>query len=384
MQFSQIIGHANLKSHLLDVVKSEKIPHAQLFIGPEGNGALAMVIAFAQLINCEKPTETDSCGICGACQKAKKMIHPDIHFTFPVIGKKEGKPPLSDDWIAEFRKSVLENPYLNEYDWLQKIKAENKQGNITSLEAKNILRKLSFKNYEGKYRVSIIWKPEALKKEGNILLKLIEEPPANTIIILVAENQEDILPTILSRTQITKINRIEDKDISAALINQYQVEAEKAQRIAFLADGNFREALLLVENEDDPFDQDLKDWLTFTLNNNASELVSFMEKKAGKGREHIKQFLEYYLHFLRECMILKFSNQLNAKFTHSEKQLAERMSRFLNEEKLYLLVPLIEKCHYAIERNCNPKITLLNLSIQMEKILRGKPISTESWVERIG
>lgn len=379
MQFNQIIGQQNLKKHLFQVVQSGKIPHAHLFLGSEGTGALALAVAFAQLLNCESPTDIDSCGTCGSCVKAKKLIHPDIHFTFPVIVKKEGKVPLSDDWIAEFRKAFLEQPYLTEYEWLQQIKAENKQGNITALEAKNILRKLSFKNYEGKYRIVIIWKPEALRKEGNILLKLIEEPPANTIIILVAENQEAILPTILSRTQITKVNRIQDDEIATALINIHHVDAEKANRIAFLADGNYREAQILLLNEDDPFDQDLKDWLTFALNNNAAGLVSFVDKKAGKGREHLKQFLEYYLHFLRECLIFKFTDLVNPKFTSNEKQLAERIIRFLNEEKLYALIPLIEECHYAIERNGNAKITLLNLSIKMEKIIRGKAQAKAFW-----
>ena len=227
VQFEKIIGQKGTKEQLIQMVQHNRLSHALLFLGKEGSGALSLALAFAQYIACEQvngkikktnpeaslfgeatpeiaePLDMhDSCGVCSACTKANQLVHPDIHFSYPVIPRKSGDKPVSTDYINEWREFVSINPYGNVYDWLQFIGAENKQGNITSEECNDITRKISLKSFESEYKVLIIWMPEYLTKNGNKLLKLIEEPPPNTLFLLVAENEDLILPTILSRTQV--------------------------------------------------------------------------------------------------------------------------------------------------------------------------------------
>src|SRR5450432_418010 len=224
MPFKNVIAQNLVKQHLIELVKHNRLSHALLFLGPEGSGALPVALAFAQYVVCEKvnglqqsspaaslfvddfrPSTidhrpwSDACGICPACIKAQQFIHPDIHFSYPVIPKKPGDKPVSTDYIAEWREFISQYPYGNAFDWLQFIGAENKQGNITANECNDIIKKLSLKSFESGYKILIMWMPEYLGKEGNKLLKLVEEPPPDTLFILVAENESQILPTILSR-----------------------------------------------------------------------------------------------------------------------------------------------------------------------------------------
>ena len=257
MQFSSVIGQKATREQLIQMVQQNRLGHALLFLGNEGTGALSLALAFAQYINCEKVTgknqatsggpslfgdpepvainavlyPTDSCGTCPSCQKASQLIHPDIHFSFPVITKKSGEKPISADYIKEWREFIKLYPYGNSFDWLQFINAENKQGNITAEECNDIIRKLSLKSYEGGYKILIIWMPEFLTKNGNKLLKLIEEPPPDTLFMLVAENEQLILPTIVSRTQLVKIPRLSSMEIEAALELRAGVSIQKAEQI---------------------------------------------------------------------------------------------------------------------------------------------------------
>ena len=270
MQFQSITGQKETKEQLVQMVQHNRLSHALLFLGKEGTGALQLALAFAQYIVCKpKPPETDlfaapepesqkskvkindSCGICPACKKANELIHPDIHFSYPVITKKPGEKPISTDFIKEWREFIVTNPYGNVYDWLQFIGAENKQGNITAHECNDIIRKLNLKSFESEYKILIMWLPEFLGKEGNKLLKLIEEPPPNTLFILIAENEDLILPTILSRTQLVKIPLLTNMEVEVALELNAGVKIEKAQQIAALAEGNYREALQLLQHADD-------------------------------------------------------------------------------------------------------------------------------------
>ena len=244
MQFSKIINQQEVKQQLVELIQHNRLSHALLFLGKEGSGALSLALAFAQYLICEKvnrkititnsnrftyleknqqlqtstpQTQTDCCGICPSCTKANQLVHPDIHFSYPVVTKKPGTPPLSTDYITEWREFINNYPYGNVYDWLQFIGAENKQGNITANECNDIIRKLSLKSFESEYKILIMWMPEYLGTEGNKLLKLIEEPPPNTLFILVAENESLILPTIVSRCQLIKIPMLETNDIEECI-----------------------------------------------------------------------------------------------------------------------------------------------------------------------
>ncbi|HHS96139.1 MAG TPA: hypothetical protein ENJ45_06070, partial [Phaeodactylibacter sp.] len=217
MLFDQVIGHRTLKAQLCRMAQNAQIPHAQIFFGPEGCGKLALALAFAQYVLCKNKSEADACGQCSACIKAEKLIHPDIHFSFPTVGTKM----TSNHYLPQWRDALSQNPYLHANQWLQFIGAENKQGNINVDECNNIIKKLSLKTFEADYKIMIIWLPEYLGKEGNRLLKLIEEPPEKTLFILVAENQERILPTILSRCQLLKVYALSDDEIKSALQQKY-------------------------------------------------------------------------------------------------------------------------------------------------------------------
>ena len=230
MQFSEIIGQPEIKQQLAELVGHNRLSHALLFLGKEGSGALPLAVAFAQYLTCEKVTlkkttpslfgedplaapiaiRTDSCGQCSSCTKAKQLVHPDIHFSYPTVTRKAGDKPIATNFITEWREFVLSNPYGNSFDWIENIKEkDNSQGNITANECADIIRKLSLKSFESEYKILFMWLPEYLGNEGNKLLKLIEEPPPNTLFILVAENESLVLPTIVSRCQLIRIPPLE-------------------------------------------------------------------------------------------------------------------------------------------------------------------------------
>ena len=243
-------------------------------------------------------SDNDSCGNALPAKKQLQLIHPDIHFSYPVITKKSGEKPISTDFIKEWREFIATNPYGNVYDWLQFIGAENKQGNITADECNDIIRKLSLKSFESEYKILIMWMPEFLGKEGNKLLKLIEEPPPNTLFILVAENEDLILPTILSRTQLVKIPLLTNMEMEAALELNAGVKIEKAQQIAAIAEGNYREALQLLQHAEDDWQAMLREWLNAIVKTGPVAQVKWIDETAKMGREKQKQFLKYFIHLL--------------------------------------------------------------------------------------
>lgn len=370
MQFSQVVGLKDVKKHLIQMVSEKRIPHAQLFLSQAGAGGLPIALAFAQYLVCEQKSDTDSCGKCSSCIKAQKLIHPDIHMTYPVI-KKDTRPPVSADYIKEWRTQILGNPYTTEYEWLQSISKDIKMGNITREEASQIINTLYLKSFEGGYKIQIVWMAENLGEVGNTLLKIFEEPPEKTIIILIAENLEAILPTVVSRTQIVKMNALSDEDITENLISQFQASNELAQEYAYIANGNYRKAQQLIENELESFGEDLKEWMIFCMRGPSSDLMKWTENKHAKSREYLKKFFEYTINIFRESLASKYTNNaLAPHVSKSEIPVVQALKKYISHDNLYHLIPLIEESAYHIERNANAKIVLLNLSIQMRKILK--------------
>lgn len=372
MQFKQVVGLPEIKKHLIQLVRENKVPHAQLLLNRPGAGGLPLALAFAQYLVCKQPTDTDSCGVCPSCTKAHKMIHPDIHLTYPVI-RKEGtnRPPLSKDFAEEWRKQMSKNAYISEFEWLQAIHSENKQGNITREEATGIISQLNLKSFEGGYKIQIIWMAENLAETGNTLLKLIEEPPGNTIIILIAENQEAILPTIISRTQIIKVPALSDADIQFHLIKDFQLDEETAKEYAYIANGNFRKAQQLATGELEGFGEDLKSWMVFCMRGPSLDLIKWTDSKHAKGREYLKKFFEYTINIFRETLASKYTdNALMPHVSKDEMPVVQALKKYITYENLYELIPKIETTAYHIERNANAKISLMNLSIEMRKVLR--------------
>lgn len=361
MQFKDVIGQESIKRYLLKSAQSDQVSHAQLFLGAEGSGNLALSIAYAQYLQCRNKGAEDACGKCSSCIKANKLMHPDIHFSYPTIGSKA----KSTHFLTEWREAISKQPYINAYQWLQYIKAENKQGNITREECEAIIRKLSLRAYEGNYKVLIMWMPEYLGKEGNRLLKLIEEPPANTVFLLVAENPNLILNTILSRTQQLRIHRLPDVEIAEALVQRHEISENIARQMAILAEGNYNKALELLLNSNNDNQELLIRWLGACLSNQAGILLQWVEEIAKLGRENQKNFIKYVLYFLRQCFLLRLGQTKTNSLDKQELQFAQQLMQKMTLEHFEAIIALLDNASYHVERNANPKILFLHLSIQI-------------------
>ena len=396
MQFSKIINQQEVKQQLVELIQHNRLSHALLFLSKEGSGALSLALALAQYLTCERTTDhgrqttassllfeessqqssvdrrlwSDSCGICASCIKANQLIHPDIHFSYPVVTKKSGTPPLSVDYISDWREFVKNYPYGNVYDWLQFIGAENKQGNITANECNDIIHKLSLKSFESEYKVLIMWMPEYLGAEGNKLLKLIEEPPPNTLFILVAENETLLLPTIVSRCQMIKIPMLETVDIEKALIEN-KIDPLKARQVAATAEGNYREAIQLLQHSEEDWQGILRDWLNSIIKTGPIAQTKWVEETSRLGREKQKQFLRYFNHLLEQSIRLKIMGS-NIYLPDNEKDFAERLNRLADISQQLAIIEELDRATYYIERNANAKILFHALTIKLYHIIQDK------------
>jgi DNA polymerase III subunit delta' len=356
---------------LRSMADSARMPHALLILGPSGCGALPLAMAYSQYVICKNKADGEACGSCGDCTKASKYIHPDIHFSYPVAKlEKQKDPPISTLFIKEWRKSLVENPYMNVNQWLEKLGAENKQGNITAKECVEIVKKLSLKTFEASHKVLILWLPEYLGNEGNRLLKLIEEPPDDTLFILVAENQEKILNTILSRCQLIQINGLTDQDITAGLLDR-GIPKEDALSLAHLSDGDLNEAIRLASNEENDNANLFLNWMRACYKGHGAELVDWSDKMATIGRERQKLLFKYSLHFLHELMIMNLTGNEDIRLRNNELTTAKGMNgKVLNFDKITKLTGIFDQCSYHIERNANPKILFLETGIRVNKIMK--------------
>jgi len=372
-----IIGQQRTKDFLASLASSERVPHALLFLSKTGGGGLALATAFAQLLQCERISSISQfpnfqpCGECSACRKASHYTHPDIHFSFPTVGTNA----VSTDFLKEWRSFLSETPYADVNTWLQRLGADNKQGNINKEECNAILKKLSLKAFEGRYKILLMWLPEYLGKEGNRLLKLIEEPPEQTIFLLVAENQDLILSTILSRCQLVKLDPLSDEEVANGLVQDRGINLERARQIAFLSGGDFGAALAAADAPVTDDAQLLLDWLRKCWRGHAVEMVRWTEDFAKLGRENQKQFLHYGLHFLREMLVLVAAPpgppmKEGVRLRPEELATAQNMAKVLDFEKIAQIVGLLNDNIYYIERNANPKILFLDTSIRMHQIMK--------------
>lgn len=369
LTFSSVIGHGPAIAQLRHMADQDRIPHALLLLGMPGSGDLALAIAFAQYVLCEDRTDGDACGKCRGCSKVAKLVHPDLHFSFPTVGSNV----TSDQHLAAWREAMAENPYLDVNQWLQRIGAENKQGNINKEECTSIVRKLSFKIFEGRKKILLMWLPEYLGKEGNRLLKLIEEPPENTVLLLVAQNQELILNTILSRCQLVKLKPLTDAEVEQGLVRMKNLPPEKARAIAQLVAGNLNEALNIAEQPESDNSALFLDWFRKSYLGNGIEMADWVEKFASEGRENQKQFLQYGLHFMREYLTLKMAGEANGievRLLPQELATARNLTKVIGFEQAERIVKLFNDCAYYVERNANQKLLFLDASIQLNKILR--------------
>lgn len=412
MQFKDVIGQQEVKQHLAELVQHNRLSHALLFLGKEGSGALSVALSFVQYVVCEKvnrkpnasagpslfgegpasPAEAlakeghspeDSCGACPSCLKAQQLIHPDIHFSYPVIPRKSGDKPVSTDYIGEWREFVKQLPYGNVYDWLQFIGAENKQGNITATECGDIIRKMNLKSFESGYKVLIMWMPEYLGNEGNKLLKLIEEPPPDTLFILVAENESMLLPTIVSRCQLVKISSLITADIAQALQARAKLGADQAAQVAGISEGNYREALRLVQHAEEDWQDLLRDWLNAMLKTGPAAQVKWIEEISKQGREKQKQFLRYFNHLLEQSVRLRvIGDAAGTGMGHysqsKEYDFALRFNKLASLEQQQAIIEELDRATYYIERNANAKMLFHALTIKLYHLIANKTL-VSSW-----
>lgn len=356
------------------MAQRNQLPHALLLIGAEGTGGLPMAFALAQYIFCSNRTDHDSCGVCPSCSKVQQLQHADLHISFPAIAPKSGTKALSKHFIGEFREFVAQTPYGTTFEWLQFINAENKQGNIPAEECRSIIENLNLKSYEGASKVQIIWRPEYLGKEGNILLKLIEEPPADTYLILVAESTEAILPTILSRTQVIRLAPLTAVEIAEALKERSLADERKAIQTGHLAGGSFTEALrILRETEHDLFPE-VRNWFNGIFTNNGLMLTAFTDELSKQGREQQKNFLRYVIQLLEQTLRCTWLPQVPLPLPAEEAQFVQRLaSRGISTDTLQKMVKAITTTIYRIERNAHTKTQLHALSIRLAHIVQGRP-----------
>lgn len=371
MLFKDIIGQEKAKERLIREAKEGKIAHARLFCGNEGVGKLPLAIAYAQYLSCEHPTDNDSCGVCPNCVKYNKLIHPDLHFVFPVI-KKKNKDTISDDYLQEWREILNSSPYFNLNMWLKEMGAENQQAQIYVKESDEIIRKLNLKSSQGGYKVMIMWLPEKMNVEcSNKLLKLLEEPPTQTIFILISEEPDMLLPTIQSRVQRFNIHAIDKEKIAETLCLNYGLEPNDAKNIAHRCQGNFLKALETIHlNEDNQFYfEEFVSLMRLAYQRKIREIKQWSDNIAAIGRERQKNFLAYIQRMLRESFIYNFHTPDISYLSGEEQKFSSRFSPFINEGNVISIMEELSIAEQHIGQNVNAKMVFFDLALKMIVLL---------------
>jgi DNA polymerase-3 subunit delta' len=374
MQFKRVIGQEKVKQQLIASVKQGRIPHAQMFFGPEGCGSLPLAVAYAQYVSCTNRGEVDSCGNCPSCHKYEKLAHPDLHFAFPVNTSKDvSKDPVSDDYISLWREQLLANPYFRSNQWYNFMGIENKQGLISKNESELIIRKLNLKSFESDYKILILWLPENLNAtSANMLLKLIEEPPDKTVFLLVSEEPNEVLLTISSRTQPVKLNRINTDSMVNGLKTVHKLGSAEAKNSARLANGNFIAALEQIEQtEENKFNfEKFTSFMRLCYQRNIPEINSWVEDTAGSGRENMKGFFEYSLRLIRENFIMNLKNGELNYLSIAEEEFSKKFHPFINGRNILAIYSEYNSASADIERNANAKIVLFDMALKIAKLIR--------------
>jgi DNA polymerase-3 subunit delta' len=375
MNFSDIPGQTEIINKLLRSVKEERVSHAQLFTGPEGCGSLALALAYAKYVSCENKTPADSCGTCKSCVKYEKMIHPDLHFVFPVIKGKNITDPVSDNYIAEWREFVNKSPYFSVNNWFDSIDVGNAQGMIFASEASEIIRKLSLKTFESDFKIMIIWLPEKMHQAtANKLLKMIEEPPEKTLFLLVSEEYDKVIPTIISRCQLIKIPSFRNDEIIGYLRGTCGSTQIKSADIARVANGNIVRAIELCKNdESSAFHLDsFRKLMRFAWKRDIISIIEWSEQMAVTGREAQKNYFSFALRLLRENLMLSLQQLKNdiVFLAAEEADFSEKFHPFINKVNIYQLVDEFTLAYSHIEANGNAKIIFLDLALRVTKLIK--------------
>ena len=373
MYFKDLIGQSATTAQLCQAVAEGRIPHAQLICGGEGVGKLVLAIAYARYLCCAHRHDGDACGECPSCKKFDKLAHPDLHFAYPVYKKDSNKPPYSDDFIDRWRQAVAENPYMTLNQWMAHIGAENQQGLIYVSQSDEIIRKLTLKASEGGYKVMVIWMAEKMNAEcANKLLKVIEEPPAQTVFLLVAENPDLLLPTIQSRVQRITLPPVEEDAVARALVERYGLSDADARQISHSSAGNWLQAVETI-HLGGRAKEHIELFMTLMRKSYMRDLKGmrqWADTVASMGREPQKNFLIYCQRMIRESFISNFHrpeiNYMNAE----ETTFTSRFAPFVNERNIFGIMDELAEAQRHIEQNVNAKMVFFDLSLKMIMLLK--------------
>ncbi|MGK7394257.1 MAG: ATP-binding protein [Candidatus Cyclobacteriaceae bacterium M3_2C_046] len=372
MKFKDIPGLAEVKNGLISTVRKNHLAHALLFSGQEGGAQLALALALANYVNCENPGQEDACGQCASCVKNRKYIHPDLHFAFPVSSTKTitGKDVVSASFLKDWRQYLMKNPFGQANDWNNFFGGENKQLNISKEESRHIIRNLSLKTFEGKYKVMLVWLPEFMHvNAANAILKILEEPPGQTLFLLVTNQPERLLTTILSRSQPFPVRPFNNDEVAQYLVNTHQLEEAKAAQIAHIAHGNLNEALKLMNEVEDDSHKMFREWMRLCYLHDYTEMVQWAESFNKLSKLSQKSMLQYGLSILRETLVIHFNGSLN-RLHGEEKAFVDNFSKVVTPEMIDLLNQELNHSFYFLERNANVKILFLDLSLSIAQIIR--------------
>ena len=374
MQFSNVVGQEGLKAKLCNSVQNKRVAHAQMFVGPVGSGPLPLALAFAQYLACTDRTPTDSCGKCDSCIKYAKLEHPDLQLIFPKnkTQKIDSGTYSSKDFVTEWRKSILTNPYIDLNSWLKELGIEKKQGLINVDDSREILQNLSYKAYQAEYRVVLIWLAENMNAaSANKILKILEEPPTRTVFLLVASDTENMLQTILSRVQIHRLERLKETEIAQALASN-QEDLERSKRLASIADGdlNLAKQLLLDDTEITNAIGFFIRWMRACFTVNLEALQDLTDEFQSLGREQQKALLSRSSSILRKVLTYRALPESKDKLLKEELEFVHKFSQFINENNAADMLTALNDASYHIERNANARIAFTDLSFQLsEKVL---------------
>lgn len=366
--FREVVGQKETKCQLVESVRSGKMPHALLFTGTPGSGKLPMALALARYLLCRYPLEDDACGSCPSCKMMDKLSHPDLHFAFPIVKRKPGHDSVCDDFLPQWREMLERNLYVDLPQWMLKIGAGNQQPQIYVRESDEIQRKLSFKSSQGGYKVMLVWLPEKMNTEcANKLLKLLEEPPLKTVFLLVSEQPDSLLPTIVSRTQRINLHPLADDEIERFLRDRYGLVEEDAHDIARRSSGSLLKAVENIQlSEENRLCFELfVNLMRMAYRRDVRSLKTWSEQVAGMGRERQKNLLEYCQRMVRENFITNFRHPEMVYLNPDEEQFAVRFSPFINERNIISVMTLLEEAQCHVEQNVNPKMIFFDMALRM-------------------
>ena len=374
--FEQVIGQREVQERLMQMVNEDRLPHAIMLCGPQGTGKLALAVGFAKVLLAEKvnsmfadaPEYVES-------PMLKNLEHPDLHFTYPTIklpSMGSDHKPISDDFAREWHELMIASPYFTMNEWLEQMGGENQQAIITAGESDELVRKLSLKSSQGGYKVSLIWLPERMNIEcANKILKLLEEPPSQTVFIMVCQEPDKLLETIRSRVQRIDVKKIADGDVKQALMEKRGLTEDMAQRISRMANGNWLKALemLSADSENELFLDMFQSLMRLAYQRKVKDLKAWSEQMGAMGREKQKRFLEYFLRLIRENFMYNFQNEELCYMTQREEEFAKNFSRFINEANILAISDLANLAIRDIGQNANAKIVFFDMALKMIVLL---------------